>query len=156
MDNKQDCMPEWENNENTVIECKWLASIVPDKRKIWFYTFLRIAFVTLIVFAGIRSNPLALPSDLLRLFLVLLIVALVLIWVFFPLIHLKDYMIFFNTGIEINKRKYNLGDLGEIIFLEHKSGIFSKYYMRTDIKDFNITYMKDVRKTFNRAYLHTI
>ena len=51
-----------------------------------------------------------------------------------------------------------LEDLGEISFMEVKSSysLFARVYMCTEVRDFNVTYIKDGKRNFNNAYCNAI
>lgn len=117
---------------------------------------LRLALTLTIVFAGLKSNP---PNQITTVGAILTTIMIfsVIIWILFPLLHLKDYIIFYEKGIEFNKQKWTLEELGNINFLNFRTNtsFFTRKYIETDVKDFNITYLKDTKKYFNKAYLKT-
>lgn len=117
---------------------------------------LRSMLVTIIIIAGLRSNPPASITPNGAIFC-LLIIAAIILWILFPLFHLKDYIIFYENGIEFNNQKWTFEELGEINFLDVKTNtsFFTNKYLETDLKDLNITYIKDAKKYFNKAYLKT-
>lgn len=129
-----------------------------DKKKIFWHVLLRLVFVLIIVLAGIRSNPPAgLPVSFLAILIAGLIILAVVLWIVYPLFHIKDYVAFYENGIDFCGKKFEFSELGEITFLTVKSAcVFTKIYMQTDMKDFNITYIEQVKKCFNRAYHRTI
>ncbi len=117
---------------------------------------LRFLLVSIIIIAGLRSNPPATITPNGAIFGILIILSVIL-WIFFPLFHLNDYIIFYENGIEFNKQKWSFDELGEINFLNVKTNtsFFTRKYLETDVKNFNITYLKDTKKYFNKAYLKT-
>ena len=73
---------------------------------------LRLALTLTIVFAGLKSNP---PNQITTVGAILTTIMIfsVIIWILFPLLHLKDYIIFYEKGIEFNKQKWTLEELGK-------------------------------------------
>ncbi|MCI8597854.1 MAG: hypothetical protein HFJ10_05360 [Lachnospiraceae bacterium] len=130
-----------------------------DMGKIIFQTSLRILLAGVIIVAGIRGNPpKGGPVNLLAGIIVTLIILGAAVWVFFPLKHCKDFMAFHENGIVFCKRAWTLKELGNISFVDSKSNraLFTRTYMRTQAKVFDITYIKDGKKNFNRAYYNFI
>ena len=135
-----------------------LAQAHANMGKILFHTAIRLTLAGVIVLAGIRGNPPGRPVNFLAGSLAAFIALFALMWVFFPLIHLGDGLEFYETGIIIGKRPWRLDKLGKISFMDVKSNysLFSKTYMCTEVRQFNITYIKDAKKNFNRAYFDGI
>lgn len=136
-----------------------LAEAHANIGKIILRTSIRILLAGIIILAGVRGNPpQGKPDNFLAGFLVLLIVLCAAAWVFFPLIHLKDHVLFFENGIVAGGRKWTLDELGEISFADMKSNysVFTRTYMCTAVRKFDMTYIKDGKKNFNRAYMNTI
>ncbi len=90
-------------------------------------------------------------------FLVILVLSCVL-WIGFPLFHCGDFIAFYKRGIVYCKRKWTLEELGEISFLDVRTNysFFTRTYMRTAVRDFNLTYIKDGKKNYNRAYFEAL
>lgn len=127
--------------------------------KIVLRTSLRVLLAGVIILAGMRGNPpQGKPVSFLAGFLVALIAFGAAIWVFFPLIHWKDCVLFYENGIVAGGRKWTLDELGEISFMDIKSNYsaFTRTYMYTAVRKFDMTYIKDGKKNFNRAYFDTI
>ena len=127
--------------------------------KIIFRFMLRFLLAGIIVLAGVRSNPpQGPPSSVLAACLVGLIVLVAVLWVFFPLIHCRDMIAFHENGIVICKKTWMLTELGQISFMETKSNysLFARTYMCTEVRNFDITYIKNGKKNFNRAYFDSI
>ncbi len=127
--------------------------------KIIFRTMLRVLLAAVILLAGIRGNPPnGKPASFMAGLLASLMILAAAVWVFFPLIHCKDHVVFYENGILMGRKIWLLEELGEISFMDSTSNrsFFARTYMCTDIKNFNITYIKDAKKNFNRAYLNTI
>ncbi|MCI9137901.1 MAG: hypothetical protein HFH48_10150 [Lachnospiraceae bacterium] len=127
--------------------------------KIIFRFMLRFLLAGIIVLAGVRSNPpQGPPSSVLAVCLVGFIVLAAVLWVSFPLIHCRDMIAFYENGIVIRKRPWMLTELGQISFMEVKSSysLFARTYMCTEVRNFDITYIKNGKKNFNRAYFESI
>ncbi|MCI8945464.1 MAG: hypothetical protein HFI91_00180 [Lachnospiraceae bacterium] len=85
------------------------------------------------------------------------IVNLVLTVIFglFPLIHLREYLAFYEYGIIYRKRAYLWSYLGQAEWRDHTyGGIFRSILMATNRKVFNVTYVVNAKKQFNRAYMN--
>lgn len=126
--------------------------------KIALRTLLRVLVAGVIILAGVRSNPPGKPVSILAGALVLVMIVVSAIWVFYPLIHCREYMTFYENGIEFCGRRWCLDELGQISFMESKSNysMFARTYMCTEVRKFDVTYIKDGKKNFNRAYFDTI
>ena len=130
-----------------------------DIGKIALRTSLRVLLSGVVILAGVRGNPpQGKPVSFLAGFLVALIALGAAVWVFFPLVHRKDCVLFYENGIMAGGRMWTLDELGEISFTDIKSNysIFTRTYMCTAVRKFDMTYIKDGKKNFNRAYLNTI
>ena len=127
--------------------------------KIALRTILRVLLAGVVIIAGVRGNPpQGGPVSVLAGLLASCVALCAAVWVFFPLIHCRDFMEFYENGIVICKRKWTLDELGEITFMDARSNrsAFTRTYMCTDVRNFDITYIKDGKKSFNRAYLKVI
>lgn len=136
-----------------------LAEAHANIGKIMFRTSLRILLAGIIILAGVRGNPpQGRPVSYLAGFLATLIALGAVAWVFFPLIHWKDCVLFYENGIVAGGRMWMLDELGEISFLDVKSNysVFARTYMCTSVRKFDMTYIKDGKKNFNRAYFDTV
>lgn len=127
--------------------------------KIFLRLFIRVLLAGIIIVAGVRGNP---PKEntvsILSALLVLLIILAVAAWVFFPLIHCREYIAFYENGIEFCQQKWTLDEIGKVSFMEAKSNysLFARTYMCTDVRNFNVTYIKEAKKNYNRAYFDSI
>ena len=136
-----------------------LAEARADKGKILLRVSLRILLAGAVILAGIRGNP---PNSGPVSFLSGLLAGLIVLgaaaWVFFPLLHCRDFLDFYEDGIVFCGRSWGLEDLGEISFMEVKSSysLFARVYMCTEVRDFNVTYIKDGKRNFNNAYCNAI
>ena len=127
--------------------------------KILLRTALRILLAGVIILAGVRGNqPQGKPVSLLAGFLAVLIALGAAVWVFFPMIHWRDCVLFYENGIVAGGRKWTLDELGEISFKDIRSSysVFSRTYMCTAVRNFDMTYIKDGKMNFNRAYFDTL
>lgn len=136
-----------------------LAEARADKGKILLRVSLRILLAGVVILAGIRGNP---PNSGPVSFLSGLLAGLIVLgaaaWVFFPLLHCRDFLDFYEDGIVFCGRSWGLEDLGEISFMEVKSSysLFARVYMCTEVRDFNVTYIKDGKRNFNNSYCNAI
>lgn len=75
---------------------------------------------------------------------------------FYPLIHLREYLAFYEYGIKYRKGIYFWSDLGQAGWRNHNmgGGLFRSVLMDTNRKVFDVTYVKNPRKQFNRAYMN--
>lgn len=135
-----------------------LAQAHANMGKILFRTAIRLTLAGVIVFAGIRGKPPGKPVSIPALSLAALIALAALVWVLFPLVHCQDNLEFYETGMVIGKRLWPLEKLGNISFMDVKNNysLFGQTYMCTEIRRFNVTYIKDAKKIFNRAYFNEI
>ncbi len=136
-----------------------LAHAHANRGKILFHTAIRFLLAGVVVLAGIRGNPpKGGPVNFLAGLLAACIALVALAWVFFPLIHCRDCLDFYETGITIGKRFWALETLGNISFMDVRSNfsMFERTYMCTEARRFNVTYIKDAKKNYNRAYFNEI
>lgn len=101
-----------------------LAQAHADKGKILFHTAIRLTLAGIIVLAGIRSNPPGRPVSFAAGLLAALIALSALIWVFFPFIHLRDCLEFYERGIVIGT-VLDTGEAGRNFFYGCKKQLFS-------------------------------
>ena len=136
-----------------------LTKAGPNMGKIAFHTGIRVLLAGVVIVAGVRGNPVqGKPVSVLAGFLAALFVLGAALWVFFPLFHCRDYLVFYERGIDIKGRKWTLEKLGEISFMEAKYSysLFGRTYLCTEVQNFDVTYIKDGKKNFNRAYYDVI
>lgn len=133
-----------------------LAQASSNKTKIAICTLVRICLVIVICFAGVRGlSGLKLWFSSLKgmiIFCVLFVIGLV--WGLYPLIHLRDLLIFYENGICINKRKYFFSEIGTIGFCDYQTGILTHQMMQTDLRNFDVTYLSRPKRAYNQAYLN--
>ena len=133
-----------------------LAKAHVHVRKLACHTVPRILLAGVVVLAGVRGNPPGgKPASILALLIAAVIALAAAVWVLFPLVHCRDYVIFYEHAVEICGKIWTLDELGSISFMESKANysFLARTYLCTDVRNFNITYIKDVKKNFNRAYL---
>lgn len=135
-----------------------LAQAQANTGKILLHTAVRLTLAGAIVWAGIRGKPPGKPVNLMAGLLAGLIALAALAWVFFPLLHCRDHLEFYETGILIGRQTRMLEKPGNISFMDVKNNysLFGKTYMCTETGRFNVTYIKDAKKNFNRAYFNEI
>lgn len=128
-----------------------------DKKKIALRTGLHIAFCVLmdIMSLGginaIRNFSAHPPSG----GVVLMDVLLTLIIGLYPLIHLRDYLAFYENGIVFRKKAYFWSELGSVGWRDHTyGGFFHGIVMATNKKAFQVTYLEQPKKQYNRAYMN--
>lgn len=133
---------------------KKLTQAHADKGKIFFRAGIRWGLALLIIAAGLRSRPLVKPVSFLAGFVVFLLAAAVAAFLCWPLRHLRDYIEFYENGLCYCGRSWSFSELGEISFREVRSNrsFFADIYMDSAKRRFLMTYIKDGKKQFNRAY----
>lgn len=128
-----------------------------DKGKIALRTGLHFVFCILmdiVSLGGIRAirNFAVRPPDTR---IVLLDVVLTAVISLYPLIHLREYLAFYEYGIVFRKKAYLWSELGAVEWRTHTyGGIFTSVVMATNKRAFQVTYLKQPKKQYNRAYMH--
>lgn len=137
---------------------KELAEAFPDKTKIILSMICRTTLVLVICLAGVKGF-----SGLIEWFrtlrgIVIFFVIFIpsLLWGLFPLTHLKDKLKFYENGVVVNSYVYLLSELGTITFHDYSSGLKTEQYMKTQLRNFNVTYIKRPKKAYNQAYMNQI
>lgn len=134
-----------------------LTECGPDKVKIAIQTGWRTVFCILLdimSWGGISAirHWGETPPDI---GLVLLDLALTAVIGLFPLIHLREYLAFYEKGIVYRKKAYLWSELGSAGWHERAYGaLFYSTYMTTGKKKFNVTYLTKAKKQYNRAYMN--
>ena len=88
------------------------------------------------------------------------IVTLLVLWAIilaiglFPLKHLKDSLIFYENGICYHGINYLHSQLGPIRFRDSHYGIIVHNMMDTDLRTFDVTYLKRPKYYYNQAYMN--
>ena len=68
--------------------------------------------------------------------------------------HLREYLAFYEYGIVYRKRTYLWSELGSARWRDFTyGGFFRRILMDTDRKVFDVTYVTNAKKEFNRAYM---
>ena len=87
--------------------------------------------------------------------LILLDLILTVCFGLFPLIHLREYLAFYENGIVYRKKAYLWSELGSVGWHERTYGaLFHSTYMTTGKRKFNVTYVTKAKKQYNKAYLN--
>lgn len=133
-----------------------LEQAYPDKMKIALHTVCRTALAIVISLAGsggIHGIEQWFDSAggiviFLCLWAVFLAIGL------FPLVHLRDSLVFYENGICYHGRNYLFSQLGPVRFRDSKSGIITHCMMDTDLRTFDVTFLERPKRQFNKAYLN--
>lgn len=124
--------------------------------KLFIYAKLgiRIGVAAVIVFSGVRSYSGDGPVNLWAGIICALIAIAALLFVLWPATHFKDYVEFYEYGICYCGQRWTFEQLGNLSFTEYKSraSFFTDIYMDGRGKRFDVTYIKDAKKQYNRAY----
>lgn len=140
---------------------KKLTEIYSDKKIIIVTIIIRLCIITFYEFAilGYVKSTSSYEEffDTLTLLRAVLLDMVMLGFCFFPLIHINDYLFFYEEGICYNGKIYMLDSLFPLYW--QYSGIpipflWYKNEMVTKCKVFNISYMKNVEKQFNTTYMY--
>ena len=135
---------------------KELTNANINKEKIVIYVLCRVLIVVIICLAGVRgiSGLKEWFSTLEGAIKFILLFTIGLIWGLYPLIHLRDSLVFWENGIAVNGKEYLFETIGSITFCDYNYGIMSQQFMKTDLRNFNVTYIKRPKKAYNEAYLN--
>lgn len=133
-----------------------LEQAYPDKLKIALHVVCRTAIAIVICLAGsggIHGMDKWFDSAgdiafFLGMWVVFLVIGL------FPLIHLRDSLVFYENGICYHGRNYLFSQLGSVRFRDYKSGIMTHCMMDTDLRTFDVTYLERPKRQFNKAYMN--
>lgn len=133
-----------------------LSEAFPNKTKIVIHTVCRIILVIVICLAGTRGfdglKHFFISIKGILIFFIIFIPSI--IWGMYPLIHLKDNLKFYENGISINGHRYLLEQLGNITFYDYSYGIKNEQYMKSSIRNFNVTYIFRPKRAYNEAYFN--
>lgn len=124
-----------------------------NKALIYTKLGIRIGFAALIVFYVVRRTPGG-PANIMAGIILALIGLVGLAFVLWPATHFKDYVEFYEYGICYCGQRWTFERLGNLSFREYKSNasFFTNIYMDGKGKRFDVTYIKDAKKQYNRAY----
>lgn len=133
-----------------------LAEALPDKGKILLHTVCRTAIAVVISLAGSGGI-----GGMGKWFTSLRgIVIFSILWIIFlaiglyPLVHFKDSLEFYENGISYKGRRYLLSQLGSIRFRDFQYGLKTRCMMDTGVRTFDVTFLKQPKREFNRAYMN--
>lgn len=133
-----------------------LTQTTADKPKIILHTVCRTAVVIVLCLAGsggihgIGNWFHNLKGIVMFFFLWAVFLAIGL----FPLVHLKDSLVFYENGICYHGINYLHSQLGPIRFRDFRSGLTEHRMMDTDLRTFDVTYLKRPKYYYNHAYLN--
>ncbi len=127
-----------------------------NKAKIFIYVLCRVLIVVIICLAGVRgiSGLKEWFSSFEGAIKFILLFTIGLIWGGYPLIHLRDSLVFYENGIAVNGKEYLFSTIGSITFYDYHYGIMTQQFMNTDLRNFNVTYIERPKKAYNEAYLN--
>ena len=136
---------------------RMLAECPADKLKIVIQAGWRTAFCILLDImnfggiAAIRNWGEVPPSGS----TIVVNLVLTVVFGFYPLIHLREYLAFYEYGIVYRKRTYYWSDLGQAGWRDHTyGGFFRSILMDTNRRVFDVTYVQNAKRQFNRAYMN--
>ena len=137
---------------------KMLTQASINKTKIFLYVLCRVIIVLIICLAGVRGfnglkewfSSFAGIMKFSILFIIGMAIGL------YPLIHLKDSLKFYENGIAVNGNEYLFSEIGDITFGDYRSGIMTQQLMKTNLRNFNVTYINKPKKAYNQAYFNQI
>lgn len=133
-----------------------LTQSAPDKPKIILHTVCRTAIAVFLDIAcpgGIHGIG-KMFSDIKGIVILLILWAITLAIGLFPLIHLKDSLAFYENGICYNGMNYLHSQLGPIRFRDFQSGFTFRNMMDTDLRTFDVTFMRRPKYYYNHAYMN--
>ncbi len=135
---------------------KKLTQASSNKAKIVIYVIIRTALVLLICLAGVRGihGLKEWFSSLRGILIFCVLFMLSLVWSLYPLIHLRDFLIFYENGICINGKKYFFTEIGKVGFCDYQTGIITHQMMQTDLRNFDVTYVERPKRAYNEAYFN--
>lgn len=133
---------------------KKLTEAHSNKLLIYARLGIRVTFAAVIVFAGVRSYSGDGTLHLLAGIIYTLVAIIMVLFTIWPIKHLKDYVAYYENGICYCGQRWSFERLGALSFVEYKSNaaFFTKIYMDGRGKRFDVTYIKDAKKQYNRAY----
>lgn len=130
-----------------------LTQAEPDKPKIILHTVCRTAiaiFVSLAGSGGIHGMG-KWFADIKGIIIFLFLWTVFLAIGLFPLKHLKDSLVFYENGICYCGLCYLYSRLGSIQFRDVRSHIIVHNMMDTDVRTFDVTYLKRPKYFYNQA-----
>ena len=135
-----------------------LTQAVLNKPKIILHTVCRTAILVIlsIVCPGGIHGIAKMFTDLKGIIMVLVLWTISLAIGLFPLIHLKDSLAFYENGICYNGMNYLHSQLGPIRFRDFHSGYMVHNMMDTDLRTFDVTFIKRPKYYYNQAYMNQV
>lgn len=130
-----------------------LTQTEPDKPKIILHTVCRTAIAIFVCLAGSGGTHgmekwfADVKGIIIFFFLWTVFLAIGL----FPLIHLKDSLVFYENGICYRGICYLYSQLGSIRFRDLRSHIIVHNIMDTDLRTFDVTYLKRPKYYYHQA-----
>lgn len=133
-----------------------LTEAVPNKLKIALHAVCRTVIAVVICLAGsggIRGMGkwFTGPGSILfflGLWAVFLAIGL------YPLVHLKDSLVFYENGICYHGTNYLFSQIGSVGFRDYHSGLMVHTMMDTDLRTFDVTFLERPKRQYNKAYLN--
>ncbi len=109
--------------------------------RLFFFIALAIVFL---------SDEITLPA--------IIIVLIATIILLLPLRHLSDEVSFYQNGLSWNKREWTYQEITHLQFVRSRDiyQLITRTKMETNIKLFDVTYLKDVQVAYQKAYQKTI
>lgn len=133
-----------------------LSECYADKKKIALRTGLHIAFCILMdimSLGGIKAIK-QFPQEMPDTNVIVVDVILTVVIGFYPLLHLRDYLAFYENGIIFRKKAYLWSELGSVSWRDHVwGGFFHHTVMATNKKAFQVAYVENPKKQYNIAYM---
>ncbi len=133
-----------------------LTQAVLDKPKIILHTVCRTTILNIVCFAcsggihGMGKWFVEIKGTIMFLGLWAVFLAIGL----FPLVHLKDSLAFYENGICYNGINYLHSQLGPIRFRDFHHGMQTSNMMDTNLRTFDVTYLKRPKFYYNQAYMN--
>ncbi len=133
-----------------------LSECFADKKKIAIQTGIHIVFCILMdimSLGGIHAIK-HFPQEMPNIGIIAFDVILTVIIGLYPLIHLRDYLAFYENGIVFRKKMYLWSELGTVSWRDHIfAGFFHRTVMATNKKAFQVAYLENPKKQYNLAYM---
>ena len=135
---------------------KKLTEAQADKKKIVLHVSMRTLLVLIITLAGVKgiNGLIEWFSSWKTILMFFLLFIPSLLWGLFPLTHLKDKLKFYELGMSINGHIYLYQDIGMLTFYDYTYGIKTEQYIKSNVKNFNVTYIYRPKRYYNKDYLN--
>lgn len=125
-----------------------LSEAGADKKRILLNVGIRAVLGIIFMLAGISSikdNPI---------FALVMLLIIIFIVVYPYLSHRKDYVIFYENGVDCKGEVWPLSSLEPISWRTISMQVGSRQKMDTKIKEFDVTFIDGAKSAYNRAYLN--